>query len=80
LKGFATLHKFLFNTCEYGKIGEVEIKNEGRDYTISIYHEYGKKWSTYLEHYIDKAMRTCLKVIPKFETTENTITYRYQVP
>jgi len=75
-----TLHKLLLNASEYGKIGEVEVENEGRNYTISIYHEYGKKWSTFWEHYIDKAMRTYLKVIPKFEITENTITYRYQLP
>jgi uncharacterized protein YxeA len=75
-----TLRQLLSNASEYGKIGEVEIKEEGRNYTISIYHEYGKKWSTFWEHYIDKVMRTYLKIIPQFETTENTVTLRFQVP
>jgi uncharacterized protein YxeA len=75
-----TLLHFMSNSSEYGKVGEAEIENKGRDYTISVYHEYGKKWSTYLEHYLDKTIRTYLKVIPQFETTENTVTLRFQVP
>jgi len=75
-----TLLHFMSNASEYGKVGEAEIENKGRDYTISLYHEYGKKWSTYLEHYLDKMNRTYLKVIPQFETTENTVTLRFQVP
>lgn len=75
-----TLLHFMSNASEYGKVGEAEIENEGRDYTISVYHEYGKKWSTYLEHYLDKAIRTYLKAIPQFETSENTVTLRFQVP
>ena len=75
-----SLLRFISNASEYGKVGEVEIGNEGRDYTISIYHEYGKKWSTFLKHYLDKMIRTHLKVIPQFETAENTVTLRFQVP
>jgi uncharacterized protein YxeA len=75
-----TLLQFFSNSSEYGKVGEAEIENDGRNYTISIYHEYGKKWSTYLEHYLDKAIRTYLKVVPQFETTENTVTLRFQAP
>jgi uncharacterized protein YxeA len=75
-----TLLHFMSNASEYGKVGEAEIENEGRDYTISVYHEYGKKWSTYLEHYLDKAIRTYLKAIPQIETSENTVTLRFQVP
>jgi len=75
-----TLLHFFSNASQYGKVGEAEIENKGRDYTMTIYHEYGKKWSTYLEHYLDKAIRTYLKAIPQFETTENTVTLRFQVP
>ena len=75
-----TLLQFTSIACQYAKVGEVEIQNEERDYIITIYHEYGKKWSTFLEHYIDKAMRTHAKVIPQFESTDNTVTYRFQGP
>jgi len=75
-----TLLQFASIACEYAKVGEVEIQKEDRDYTITIYHEYGKKWSTFLARYIDKAWRTYGKVIPQFDCTENTVTYRFQAP
>ena len=75
-----TYLQYISNASEYGNALEAEIENEGRDYTISIYHEYGKKWSTFLEHYLDKAIRTYLKTMPGFETTENTVTMRFQAP
>ena len=75
-----TYLQHISNASEYGKAGEVEIEHEGRDYTISIYHEYGKKWSTFLEHYLDKAIRIYLKTIPQFETAESTVTLRFQAP
>ena len=75
-----TLLQFIIIESEYANLNEVEIENEGRDYTISIHHEYGKKWSTYLEHYLDNMIRTYLKAIPQLETTENAITLRFQLP
>ena len=75
-----TLLQLISDVSEYGNLGELEVENEGRNYTISIYHEYGKKWSRYLEHYADKMIRYYLKVIPQFETTENTLTLKFQAP
>jgi uncharacterized protein YxeA len=75
-----TLLQFISIESEYANLNEVEIENDGRDYTISIHHEYGKKWSTYLEHYFDKMIRTYLKAVPQLETTENIVTLRFQVP
>jgi len=73
-----TLRQFLTLACEYGKVGECEVKDEGRDHMFSIYHEYGKNWSMFFEHFLDKAIRTYLRAIPQFETTENSVTVRYQ--
>jgi len=72
--------QYISNAAEYGNVFEAEIESERGDYTISIHHEYGKKWSTALTHYHDKAIRTYVKTIPHFETTENTVTIRFQVP
>jgi hypothetical protein len=72
--------QYISNSAEYGNALEAEIESERGNYTISIHHEYGKKWSTALRHYHDKAIRTYVKTIPHFETTENTVTIRFQVP
>jgi len=75
-----TYLQYISNAAEFGKALEAEIENEGRNYTITLYHEYGKKWSTALTHYHDKAIRTYLKIIPQFETTEKTVVIKFQAP
>ncbi len=75
-----TYLQYISNAAEYGNVLEAEIESERGNYTISIHHEYGKKWSTALKHFHDKAIRTYLKTIPHFETTESTVTMRFQVP
>ncbi len=75
-----TLLQFFSIACQYGKAGEIEIENEGRNYTITVYHEYGKKWSIWLQHYTDKVIRTTVKAIPQFETTASTLTLKFEVP
>ena len=75
-----TYLQYISNAAEYGNALEAEIESERGNYTISIHHEYGKKWSTALKHFHDKAIRTYLKTIPHFETTESTVTIRFQVP
>jgi hypothetical protein len=75
-----TYLQYISNAAEYGNALEAEIESERGNYTIIIHHEYGKKWSTALKHYHDKAIRTYLKTIPHIETTENTVTLRFQVP
>ena len=74
-----TLLKFLSIVCEYGKAGRFESEVEGRDRTFNIRHDYGKKWSTFLEHYSDKAIRNYSKVMPQFETTDSAVTVRFRV-
>jgi hypothetical protein len=75
-----TLLQLLHNSCQYAKIGELEVEDKGRDHTFSIYHEYGPNWSTFWEHYLDKAIRTYLKAIPRIETTENEVNVSFQNP
>jgi len=75
-----TYIQYISNSSEYGNTLEAEIEREGGNCTISIHHEYGKKWSTALKHYHDKAIRTYLKTIPQIEITENAVTIRFQEP
>jgi len=73
-----TLLRFLSLVCKYGNVGEIEIGAEGLDVIFSIYHMCGKKYSIFLEHYLDKAIRTHLKRIAQFKITENSVTVRFQ--
>jgi hypothetical protein len=73
-----TVLQFISIVSQYGNLGEVEIENRGRDYTIIVHHEYGKMWSIYLKHFLDQMIRTYLKAVPEIETGENAITLRFQ--
>jgi hypothetical protein len=74
LLGYIRIHS------EYCNLGQVEIESDDRGYTIRIHHDYGKKWTEFLERFFDNMWRTYLNVTPHFETTENTITLKFQLP
>ena len=75
-----TLLSYMRIHADYCNLGPVEIENDARNYTISIQHEFGRKWSMFLERFFDKMWRTQLKVTPHFETTDNNVTLRFQLP
>lgn len=75
-----TVLQFISINSEYANLGEVELENRGRDYTIIAHHEYGKMWSVFLEHFLDQMIRTYLKVVPQFETSDNAVALRFQEP
>jgi len=75
-----SLLQFFSIACQYGNAGEIEIENEGHNYAITVYHQCGKKWSIWLQHYTNKAIRSVVKVMPQFESTESTLTIKFEVP
>jgi hypothetical protein len=38
--------EYLSLLCRYGGFAHFEVEKEGRDYTITLLHTYGQKWST----------------------------------
>jgi hypothetical protein len=40
--------------CRYGGFAHFEVENEGRDYTITLLHNLGQKWS----NLVDESMKT----------------------
>ena len=75
-----TLLSYIRIHADYCNLMEVEIENDTRNYTISLQHNYGRKWSKFLERFFDKMLRTHLKVTPHFETTENNVTLKFELP
>lgn len=75
-----TLLSYIFINSEYANLGQFELENDQRNYTISVHYEYREKWSKFLETFFDNMWRTYLKVTPQFEITENGVTLRFQVP
>jgi hypothetical protein len=62
----------------YGGFAHFEAENEGRDYTVTLLHTMGQKWSNYLTSFIDENLRTDLNIVPTFEVKNNAVVIRFR--
>jgi hypothetical protein len=58
---------------KYGGTIEYEIGVDGKEYVLSAHHQFGHKWSRFLAHFLQSAIRTNLGVVPKLETSEGAV-------
>jgi hypothetical protein len=70
------LETFIKTISLYGKYSglhanEVEIK-EGKC-TITFHHELGRKWSTFLRHFISEYVNSVMGVVPQTDVTGNLV-------
>lgn len=63
--------------CRYGGFAHFEVENEGREYTVTLLHTMGQKWSNYLTSFIDENMKTDLNIVPRFEVKKNAVVIRF---
>jgi hypothetical protein len=64
--------------CQYGGFAHLEIENEGSDYTITLLHTLGQKWSNYLMNLVDESMKTDLSIVPRFDVKKNAVVIRFR--
>jgi len=64
--------------CKYAKIAEYEMERNGRQYSITLHHALGEKYSLFLGTWLDQALRTIAHVIPRFETTKNSVVISFE--
>lgn len=72
-----TYLSYLSLLCRYGGFAHLEIENEGSDYTITLLHTMGNKWSNYLMNVIDEIMKNDLSIVPRFDITKNAVVVRF---
>jgi len=65
---------------KYGGVGEYELATEGRNYVITMHHDMGDKWSSWLRSLWDQALRYALRIIPSIETTSSSVVFRFTLP
>jgi hypothetical protein len=63
--------------CSYGGFAHFEVENEGRDYTITLLHTMGQKWSHFLMNLVDEVMKTDLSIVPRFDITKNAVVIKF---
>jgi hypothetical protein len=62
---------------KYAGFGTYEIETNGRNYTMVIHHELGRKWSIYLAHLASQGLKSALGVVPKFNITEYSVVVEF---
>ncbi len=65
---------------KYAGFGSYEIESNGRDHTVVLHHELGRKWSNYVAYLTSKSLRSTLGISPRFQITENSVIFEFFVP
>ena len=72
-----TFLSYLENICKFGRHAEYECEMSGDDYTITLRHDLGVKWSEWLRYSIDEALRKMFGIVAQFESSENEVILRF---
>jgi hypothetical protein len=72
-----TFLSYLENVSKFGGHAQYEHQTSGGDYTITLRHDLGIKWSKWLRHFLDQALRKMLGVAAQFEFSESEVICRF---
>jgi hypothetical protein len=72
--------KYLSLICKHGGFAQYEIEQEGREYTITLIHELGQKWSNFLANWMDSGMKSAIGIVPRIKVTQNSVIARFTAP
>ena len=75
-----TYLRYLSLVCKYNGFGEYEIDiDEARtNYTITIIHNMGQKWSNFLKNWLEQGMKITTGILPKTDIIKNTVDVRFR--
>jgi hypothetical protein len=67
--------------CKYTANAEYDLETDGRNYTITLHHEVGEKWSNLLGHLVSQGIKTELGLPnTKLDFTNSLIIIKFFVP
>jgi hypothetical protein len=71
-----TVIEFIHDLSAYANLFEYYEKNENERWTITLMHELGPKWSTFLTNYISEAFNAA-GVQPKTRTSDRAVIFTF---
>ncbi len=71
-----TVLEFIHDLSAYANLFEYYEKNEGERWTVTLMHEMGAKWSTFLTHYLSEAFAAA-GVQPKARTSDRAVIFTF---
>jgi len=71
-----TVIEYIHDLSAYANLFEYYEKNENERWTITLMHELGPKWSTFLTQYIGEALAAA-GVQPKTKTSDRAVIFNF---
>ena len=75
-----TFFSFIALHSKYTRAYHYEIESEGRTHIITFHHDLGPKYTTFLRHYFDQAIRNIVGVAPKVEVRQTSLIMSFREP
>lgn len=72
-----TFLSYLENVCRFAGQAKYASQSSGGDYSITLRHEFGMKWSYWLKCSLDAALRKALHIVAEFELAEGEVVCRF---
>ena len=72
--------KYISLICKHGGFGQFEIEQEGREYTITLIHELGEKWSNFLANWMKAGMESAIGIVPRIDVMQNSVITKFTAP
>jgi hypothetical protein len=72
--------KYISLICKHGGFAQYEIEQEGREYTITLIHELGEKWSNFLANWMKAGMKSSIGIIPRIDVMQNSVISKFTAP
>ena len=69
--------RYISLICKYGGFAQFEIEQEGREYTITLIHELGEKWSNFLANWMSSGMKSSIGIVPRIDVMQNSVVARF---
>ncbi|HEY6534680.1 MAG TPA: hypothetical protein VIY08_02565 [Candidatus Nitrosocosmicus sp.] len=75
------LHSFLEYVsmlCRYAGFSHYELESSEREFTLTLIHDLGEKWSIFLKSVIEKGMISTLFISPKFHISDISVVAKFK--
>ena len=74
-----TYLEYMSLVCRYAEFAQYEVDTDGSNYTMTLIHELGEKWSLFLKNWIEQGMKTTIGIIPLFDISKNSVIVRFHI-
>ena len=74
-----TFFDFFRIASYYSGLVEYDLKSDGKNFTITLHHQLGEKWSKAYQHFAVEMFKTCLGVDPIVEIGKSHAVIRFAI-